>query len=112
MLDNHLRHSEGVRLEGRQSNFSGGLEQRVRELVDGDVALERVVGPIFAVREEVVRQFDELHNIVLASVSADPVCQLLVTVPGVSPVTALAFRTAVEDPMRFTKSSLSGLTLA
>ena len=39
---------------------------------------------------------------------ADPVCRLLVSVPGVGPVTALAFRTAVEDPTRFAKSSLVG----
>ncbi len=45
---------------------------------------------------------------VLAAVKADPVCRLLVSVPGVGPVTALAFRTAVEDPTRFAKSSLVG----
>jgi transposase len=45
---------------------------------------------------------------VLAAVKADPVCRLLVTVPGVGPVTALAFRTAVEDPTRFAKSSFVG----
>ena len=45
---------------------------------------------------------------VLARVKADPVCRLLVSVPGVGPVTALAFRTAVENPTRFAKSSLVG----
>ena len=30
------------------------------------------------------------------------------SVPGVGPVTALAFRTAVEDPTRFAKSSIVG----
>src|SRR5690349_15627608 len=87
---------------------AGRLERRVRELVDGDEALERVVGPILAVRQEAVRRLDELHRMVLAAVKADPVCRILVTVPGVGPVTALAFRTAVEDPTRFAKSSLVG----
>jgi transposase len=108
MLDNHLRgilKAFGLKV-GKVS--SARLGERVRELVDGDETLERVVGPILAVRQEVVRRFDELHNLVLTAVSADPVCRLLVTVPGVGPVTALAFRTAVEDPTRFAKSSFVG----
>ena len=35
-------------------------------------------------------------------------CRLLMTVPGVGPVTSLAFRTAVEDPARFARSQLVG----
>jgi len=108
MLDNHLRgilKAFGLKV-GKVS--SGLLDQRVRELVAGDETLERVVGPILAVRQEVVRQFDELHMLVLKAVNADPVCRLLISVPGVGPVTALAFRTAVEDPRRFAKSSYVG----
>jgi transposase len=108
MLDNHLRgilKAFGLKV-GKVD--ASRLERRVRELVDGDELLERIVGPILAVRQEAVRRLDELHGMVLAAVKADPVCRLLVTVPGVGPVTALAFRTAVEDPTRFAKSSLVG----
>jgi transposase len=108
MLDNHLRgilKAFGLKV-GKVD--AGRLEQRVRELVDGDEVLERVVAPVLAVRQEAVRRLDELHGMVLAAVKADPVCRLLVTVPGVGPVTALAFRTAVEDPTRFSKSSVVG----
>ena len=101
------RHPQGLRPEGRQGG-PGPLEQRVRELVDGDELLEQVVGPILRVRREVLERLDELHRMVLAAVKADPVCRLLMTVPGVGPVTALAFRTAVEDPTRFAKSPLVG----
>jgi transposase len=45
---------------------------------------------------------------VLAVVRSNQVCRRLMTVPGVGPLTALAFRTAVEDPTRFTKASLVG----
>lgn len=34
-------------------------------------------------------------------VGADPVCRLLTTAPGVGLLTAVAFRTAVDDPSRF-----------
>ena len=108
MLDNHLR---GIlKAFGRKVGKvdQGRFEQRVRELVDGDDILEQVVGSILRVRREVLDRLDELHRLVLAAVKADPVCRLLMTVPGVGPVTALAFRTAVEDPARFAKSQLVG----
>jgi transposase len=79
MLDNHLRgilKAFGLKV-GKVD--AGRLEQRVRELVDGDELLERIVGPILAVRHEAVRRLDELHGMVLAAVKADTVCRLLVT---------------------------------
>jgi transposase len=39
---------------------------------------------------------------------ADPVCQRLMTAPGVGPVTALTFISAIEDPARFARSSDAG----
>lgn len=108
MLDNHLHGIlKAFALKVGEVD-AARLKRRVRELVDGDELLKRVVGPILAVRQETVRRLDDLHGLALAAVKADPVCRLLVTVPGVGPVTALAFRTAVEDPTRFAKSSLVG----
>ena len=43
----------------------GRLDQRVRELIDGDEILERVVGAILSVRREVLDRLDELHRMVL-----------------------------------------------
>src|SRR4029079_3744591 len=54
------------------------------------------------------QRLDGLHRMVLAVVRTDQVCRRLMTVPGVGPLTALAFRTAVEDPTRFAKASLVG----
>lgn len=34
----------------------------------------------------------------------DPVCERLMTIPGVGPITALTFRAAVDDPRRFKSS--------
>jgi len=107
-LDNHLRgilKAFGLKV-GKVA--VGRFEQRVRELVEDDGILEQVVGAILRVRREVLERLDDLHRMVLATVKADPVCRLLMSVPGVGPVTALAFRTAVEDPTRFAKSSLVG----
>ena len=46
----------------------------------------------------------KLDNEVKAAVRADPVCQRLMTVPGVGAITALTFRAAVDDPNRFKSS--------
>jgi len=44
----------------------------------------------------------------------DKVCWLLMSVPGIGPITALAFRVAIEDPHRFSRTrdigSYLGLT--
>lgn len=39
---------------------------------------------------------------------ADPVCTRLMSVPGVGPITALAFKSSIEDPARFSRSSDAG----
>jgi transposase len=36
--------------------------------------------------------------------SGDPLCTRLMSVPGVGPITALAFKASIEDPGRFTRS--------
>ena len=40
----------------------------------------------------------------------DPVCQRLMTMPGIGAVVALAFRSAVDDPARFTSSKKVALS--
>lgn len=92
MLDNHLHgilKAFGLKVGEVDA---ARLKRRVRELVDGDELLKRVVGPILAVRQETVRRLDDLHGLALAAVKADPVCRLLVTVPGV--VRSLRWRSA------------------
>ena len=44
----------------------------------------------------------------LAVVKQDQVCRRLMTVPGVGALTALAFRTAVDQPERFLSSAAVG----
>lgn len=107
-LDNHLRgilKAFGLKV-GRVA--VGRLDERVRELVSGIATLEETVEAVLQVRAEVAGQLAELHRQVLAIAKADPVCCRLMSVPGVGPVTALAYQTAVEEPRRFRKSSLLG----
>jgi transposase len=107
-LDNHLRgilKAFGLKV-GRVA--VGRLEDRVRNLTSGEAIVEETVEAILQARREVARRLTDLHRLVLAVAKSDPVCRRLMTVPGVGPVTSLAYRTAVEDPGRFRKSSLLG----
>jgi len=107
-LDNHLRgilKAFGLKV-GRCA--VGRFEPRVRELVSGEAVIEETVEAVLQARSEIAVRLADLHRLVLTVAKSDPVCRRLMTVPGVGPVTSLAYRTAVEDPGRFRKSSLLG----
>jgi transposase len=108
-LDNHIR---GV-LKGFGLKIgkvaAGQFEDRVWELIDeGDAQIRWVVGTLLTARAAVVTQLALLHRAVLAVVKQDQVCRRLMTVPGVGALTALAFRTAVDEPERFPSSAALG----
>jgi len=107
-LDNHLRgilKAFGLKVGKARA---GQFEARVQELVEHDTVLRHIVSAMLGVRAELMRRLDVLDRMVLMAVRSDQVCRRLMTVPGVGPLTALAFRTAVEDPTRFAKASLLG----
>lgn len=47
-------------------------------------------------------------RLLAARAEADPVCQRLMSAPGVGPITALTFKSSIEDPGRFARSSDAG----
>lgn len=85
-----------------------GFEPRIRELVAGQATLERIADAMLAARTALQREFNELHRTVLAIVREDAICRRLMTVPGVGPLTALTFKTAVDDPARIKSSKGTG----
>lgn len=88
-----------------------GFEARVRELMEGDGDLEACIAPMLEVRNKIHEQFRVLENMVMGVVRKDETCRRFMTVPGVGPLTALAFKTAIEDPRRFNKSRNVGVHL-
>src|SRR5919199_4575602 len=81
---------------------------RVRELVEGHPMLEQVTGPMLTARDALRTQFATLHKQMLAIAHADVVCRQLMTVPGVGPQVALTFKSAVDNPGRFSRSKTVG----
>jgi transposase len=86
----------------------GRFADRVHELVAGHAMLEQVAGPMLRARDALRAEFNRLHRLVLAIVRADEICRRLMTVPGVGPMVALTFKTAVDDPSRFSSSKTVG----
>src|SRR3954471_1628 len=101
----------GLRLGGvtRKS-----FEIRVRELMAGQATLTTIMEGLLNARATLIAEVAKLHKELLMIARADGVCRRLMTVPGVGALTALTFKTAIDDPTRIAKSRdvgpLFGLT--
>src|SRR5215467_2240389 len=75
-----------------------------RELFPGATTFALLVNPTNPVATAVSKDY----KAVLAIVREDAVCRRLMTVPGVGPVVAVTFKSAVDDPSRIAKSKAVG----
>ncbi|MFH2074518.1 MAG: IS110 family transposase [Pseudomonadota bacterium] len=82
-----------------------GFEARVLELCAGRVELQGVIDSSLAVIDAIDDQLAALDRTLSGFARESEVCRLMMTVPGVGPVTAAAFMAAVDDPHRFRRSS-------
>ncbi len=82
----------------------GRYEARVRELIAGNAMLEAAAEPILRARAALRRELAGLEKLVRNLAREDPVCRLLMTMPGVGHVIALTFMSAIDDPGRFRRS--------
>lgn len=86
----------------------GQFEQRIRELAAGNPMLEAATEPILRARSALRQELAGLERHVRQLAQADPVCRRLMTMPGMGAVVALTYRSAVDDPARFTSSKKVG----
>ena len=86
----------------------GRFEARVRELADGHAMLETVIGAMLQARAALWNEFTRLHREMLKIARTDHVCRRLMSVPGVGALVAITYRSAVDDPERFTRSKTVG----
>lgn len=85
-----------------------GFEGRVAELVKDVPDLQRLVTCLLEVRRVLLTRFEVLDRAVTEIVGSDPICRRLMTVPGVGPVVALTYRSAMDAPARFARSRTVG----
>jgi transposase len=111
MVVNKRRDVEnGVRALLREAGLKVGTPSRknfatrVGELVADDPVLAALAESLLSVIEVMTREVDRLTKRVLDEVRIEPTCRRLMTVQGVGPFTALAFRATIDRPDRFRRS--------
>lgn len=107
-LENALRQTLkafGVQLHnvGRRQ-----MGDAIREAVGGDPLLSGLSEAMLRARDALLTEFDAMHRLVETIALKDEVCKRLMSVPGVGPVTALAFKASIDDPERFRRSRTVG----
>ena len=60
-----------------------------------------MTGSFARILDVMTREFARLTKRMLDVVRDEPICRRLMTVPGVGPLTALAFRATIDQPDRF-----------
>lgn len=89
----------------------GTFEHRVPAQIPDDP----VLGALFESLLTLPRTLRERRDAIAAQLSRvarqDRICRLMMTMPGVGPLTAMSFMTAIEDPRRFRRSQDMGAYL-
>lgn len=99
----------GVKLKSQSPRlFEKAVRQVLEELAPAiSVAIVPLLSSMMMLREQQALLDLELRRLV----RTDPVCRLLMTVPGVGPVVGLAFRATIDDASRFPSSARVGTYL-
>lgn len=103
-LENTIRHSLkvfGIRL-GKVGR--GSFEQAVRDALTEDPVTRSMMDCMLRARDALWIEYLTLNKLVVQIAMRDELCRRLMAIPGVGPVTALSFKTAIDDPKRFRRS--------
>ncbi len=87
------------------------FRRRVEELLGRHGLLREAVRPLLEVREKVRREIAALYRKLLTLARNDVDSRRSMTVPGIGPITALAFHAAIDEPSRFRRSRSVGAYL-
>ncbi|WP_268747188.1 transposase [Sphingobium sp. Ant17] len=94
-------------------NGVGGLQKRrATEIITGELAVAPELIPIFEAlmhaRSEILARIAALDGKIRAVAKQHGTVRLLMTAPGVGPITAMAVTAAFDDAERFNRSSSAG----
>ncbi len=82
----------------------GSFDGLVRPMIEMDDILAHTIIPLLDARTVLFQYYLELDRRVKRAASQDEACLRMMTVPGVGPIAAQTFQTAVDDPSRFKRS--------
>lgn len=81
-----------------------GLVAAVRTTLAGEAAFLAIVEPLLATLDGVERQVALCDERIAALAKEDEACRLLMSCPGVGPLTAFGYRAVIDEPRRFRRS--------
>ncbi len=84
------------------------FRHRVEELLGAHGLLWEAARPLLEVREKVRREIAGLYRKLLTLARNDVDSRRSMTVPGIGPITALAFHSAIDEPARYRRSRSVG----
>ena len=90
------------------STTSGRFGKRVHELVVGYENLQLVFEGLLSVHAVLLREFQTFDKQVRGLARQDEKARHLMTTPGVGPIVALTYASAIDDPGRFSLSKQVG----
>jgi transposase len=85
---------------GKGSTFLGLVHARAPEIPE----VHLVIDTLLETWCEVQRQISQLDRVLRHTARQQPVCRRWMTVPGVGPLTAVAYLTTIDNPARFRRS--------
>lgn len=91
-----------------QVTTPGKRRERLDALFAQKPELRAVFAPLIETIETLEAQLARSTRLIEARAAADTIAARLMSVPGVGPVTALTFKSSIEDPGRFARSSSAG----
>jgi transposase len=84
---------------------AGGLfERNVRALITDEAEIATVIMPLLQARQMARAKCAALDRRLVMSVQGNANCRMLMTMPGIGPITAVAYVAALERPDTFKKS--------
>ena len=92
----------GIKLPPRLGH--GAFDDAVRSIIEADEPFSHALLPMLDARLMLYQTFRVLDNRTRKLANDDPICQRLMSAPGVGFVTALTFKSGVDDPSRFKRS--------
>src|SRR5215469_5757093 len=87
------------------------FDRQVEALLEAAPEVGSIVRPLLATWRQLREQIAVFDKAVRTQVGADPICRLLMTVPGIGALSSLVYVSTVEDPNRFSRSRAVGAHL-
>lgn len=84
---------------------SGGFAARVKQRLRERAELMALMEPLLAMRAALLAEVRVYDRLLRAMAHGEALCRRLMTVPGVGPLTALAFVSGIDRPERFARAA-------